>query len=136
MFKILFAILMTSVVGSVEDCSSTYSLFKIESLDFTPSSPLAGDNTTLTVAFNNPGYVVNGGSATTSLTYNYIPFNPTVEPLCQNTACPVANGSTQQSSSSAWPDISGYIEITITWTDELGNQLLCMRIKDSTMESN
>lgn len=136
MFKILLASLATFVAASVEDCSSSSALFKIESLDFTPDKPLAGENTTLTVKFNNPGYTVSSGTASTTLSWNFIPFEPTVEPLCQNTDCPIAAGSTQQSSSSAWPDVSGFVQINITWYNENGAELLCILIKETTMEGD
>lgn len=110
-------------------CSSTNSLLKITDLIFSPDPPIANQNTTLYLKFNNPGSPITDGTSTTVVTYNFIPFSPTVEPLCQNTVCPVPSGLTEQSSSSIWPpSLSGTVATTITWTDLQKNQLLCMKI--------
>ena len=136
MFKFLFSALFTVISSTVQDCSLSTSLFKIETLTFTPTSPTIGENTTLYLKFNNPNLVVTDGFVTTSITYNFIPFNPSVEPLCSNTKCPIVSGFTEQYSSSPWPDLSGSVTIRIVWTDLDGNQLLCMQIKEKTMISD
>ena len=128
MFFALFSfIAAASAITSI--CSSANSLLKITDLVFSPDPPLANQNTTLYLKFNNPGDSIMDGFSTTAVTYNFIPFSPTLEPLCQNTVCPIPNGLTEQSSSSLWPsDISGTVITTITWTDLQKNQLLCMKI--------
>ena len=127
-FLALFSFIMSaSAITSI--CSSVNSLLKITDLVFSPDPPFANQNTTLYLKFNNPGSPITDGTSTTMVTYNFIPFSPTVEPLCQNTECPVPTGLTEQSSSSLWPStLSGTVATTITWTDLNQNQLLCMKI--------
>jgi len=127
LFALFSFIVSASAITSV--CSSANSLLKIKDLVFSPDPPLANQNTTLYLKFDNPGPMIAGGTSTTAVTYNFIPFSPTVEPLCQNTACPVPTGLTEQSSSSLWPSgLSGTVVTTITWNDLQENELLCMKI--------
>ena len=76
-----------------------------------------------------PGLTVVDGDATYSVTYNFLPLSPTVEPLCQNIPCPLESGRYVNHSSSVWPTgLSGSLDTKIVWTNEMSAQLLCMSI--------
>jgi len=135
MNMLLIALLYTAQ-AVVDDCSVPNSIFKIQELTFSPSQPVIGENTTLYVKFNNPGEPVLDGTVTTAIKYNFLPLSPDIQPLCQNTACPVPVGVTEQSSSSLWPDLSGIVDIRITWTDTNNNQLMCMHVKESAVQGD
>jgi hypothetical protein len=116
------------VLGSIQDCGKN-SQFQLTSLDFVPAAPKAGESIFMTVQFNNPGTEVSDGSVTTSVTYNFLPLTPTVEPLCVNTQCPLVNGFNDRSTNSTWPSgVSGTIVSTITWNDNSGSELLCIKL--------
>ena len=116
------------VLGSIQDCGKN-SQFQLTGLDLVPSAPKAGEAVFMTVQFNNPGSEVNDGSVTTSVTYNFLPLTPTVEPLCINTQCPLINGFNDRSTNSTWPTgVSGTIVSTIVWTDAGGSELLCIKL--------
>jgi hypothetical protein len=133
MFSFIIACLASLVTSITTDCSLPTSLFKIEELRFVPENPHVGENTTLYLAFNNPGLPITDGKTTTSVKYSFIPLTPTVEPLCQNTQCPILTGQTEQASSSLWPDVTGTVIIRSVWTDLDGNELLCFEIREKTM---
>lgn len=116
------------VLGSIQDCGKN-SKFQLTGLELVPSAPKSGDTVFMTVQFNNPGSEVNDGSVSTSVTYNFLPLTPTVEPLCTNTQCPLVNGFNDRSTNSTWPSgVSGTIVSTITWTDLGGSELLCIKL--------
>jgi len=135
MLKLLLGLLLTNTsFSTVSDCSKGISLFKIESLSYTPDTPITGENATLYLKFNNPGLPVMDGTATTKTTYNSIPVETKNEPLCLNTACPIVTGSTEQSSSSQWPELpSGTFVTQINWNDLNSNTLLCIKITIKTI---
>lgn len=81
----------------------------------------------MTVQFENPGPAVIGGSATTTVTVNGFPFNPKVEDLCQNTACPLLQGADDRSTDSTWPNVAGKIVSRSVWTTVDGDELLCVQ---------
>jgi hypothetical protein len=130
MIKLLLGLLLTNTtLSTVSDCSKGLSLFKIEALTLTPDSPVSGQNATLYLKFNNPLPPITDGTVTTKSTYNSIPVETKNEPLCQNTACPVITGSTEQSSTSQWPELpSGTFVTQINWNDLETNSLLCIKI--------
>ena len=130
-----FLVCMLGLVSaSTNDCSLATDRFKIEEVMFVPSHPHAGENTTLYLKFVNPSEPVDDGITKTTLTYNFIPFNPSVESLCKNTICPIPSGLSEQASSSLWPNVAGTVTIRTTWLDLDGNQLLCFEIKEKTFE--
>lgn len=123
------------VLGSIQDCGKN-SQFQLTGLDFVPLTPKAGEAVFMTVQFNNPGSEVNDGSVTTSVTYNFLPLTPTVEPLCTNTQCPLVNGFNDRSTNSSWPTgVSGTIVTTIVWNDVNGSELLCIKLSVKTGSS-
>jgi hypothetical protein len=124
----LFAVFLTlaAAFGAVVDCN-TSSLFRPTAIGLTPDPPVVGAPVLMTVQFENPGPEVTNGVVTTSVTLNGLPFSPSVEPLCQNTACPIVVGANDRSTSSTWPDgIAGRVVTKSVWTNEVGDQLLCL----------
>lgn len=123
------ALLFATCYASVTDCSNGLSVFKITSMSFSPDPAIPGQNSTLLLSMNVPE-VVNDGTATYSTTYNFIPFSPTVEPLCGTVTCPIQIGVLDTRSS--YPidsSLSGSIGIRIVWNDPDARQLMCIQIK-------
>jgi hypothetical protein len=81
----------------------------------------------MTVLFDTPGATVTDGTVTTSVTYNFLPLTPTVESLCDNTACPIVNGPNDRSTVSTWPDVRGTVVTKSVWTSTDGDNLLCVQ---------
>lgn len=125
----LLAIGLGFAAASIKDCSNGASLFQLTDLALTPDPPVRGQVLDMTVKFNNPGPEITDGTVTTSVTLNFIPFQPTVETLCTNTQCPLVSGANDRSTSSTWPDnVSGNLVSKIEWTGVDGSQLLCIQI--------
>jgi hypothetical protein len=115
--------------AAITDCSNGASVLKLTTLTLSPDPPVRNQNLDMGVVFNNPGAPITDGTVTTSVTLNWIPFQPTVEPLCTNTQCPLETGSNDRSTSSVWPDtVSGNVVSKIEWTGVDGSQLLCIKI--------
>jgi len=127
---LLFSLLYSSCIGSLTDCSNGGSLFKITSMSFSPDPAVRGENSTLLISMTVP-QEITGGTATYSTTYNFIPFSPTVEPLCDKTvACPIKVGTLNTVSSFPIdPSLSGTLQLRIEWKDPNSIQLLCVSIK-------
>jgi len=129
MFAALFACLMSLATSSVSDCSGGSSLLKLTSMSFSPDPTVPGQNSTLLLSMNVPSEVTNG-TAKYAFTYNFLPFSPTIEPLCDVTVpCPIQVGVLNTRSS--YPisaDLSGSLQIKVTWTDLNDNLLICVAI--------
>lgn len=115
---------------SVNDCGAGKSVFTIQSVSLDPPTPVPGQDMTLTLDYTVPAdTIVSGGETEYDITWNYIPFEPSYEPLCQNIPCPLGPGRYKNQSTSVWPDsVSGYIVSQMKWTDEAGRLLLCVEI--------
>jgi len=126
----LFALLFASTEASVSDCSNGQSLFRPTSMSFSPDPTVPGKNSTLLLSMKVPE-AINNGTATYSVTYNFIPFQPTVDDLCVTTVpCPINEGSLQTLSTYPIdPSLSGSMTIKVEWADLTGRQLLCVSIK-------
>lgn len=123
------ALLFTSCSAIVTDCSNGLSVFKLTSMSFLPDPAVPGENSTLLLSMNVPE-VVNAGTATYTTTYNFIPFTPTVDNLCDAIACPIQAGELHTYSS--YPidsSLSGTIVIKIEWKDPDAKELMCVQIK-------
>lgn len=129
MIFLLFTFLL-SAFGSIQDCN-TSSVFQLTKLDLVPASPVPGQPLAMTVQFNNPGSVVTSGTVTTTVSYNFIPFSPTTEALCTNTACPLVTGFNDRSTTNPWPNLTGTVSSIIKW-DLDGNNLLCIKLNVKT----
>ena len=130
MFLAILSLLL-SANASVTDCSKSTSLFKITSFSFGPDPPIKGQNSTLDLFMNVPA-PVTGGTATYSITYNFIPLSPTTEDLCAvvPAGCPIAAGTLHTVSSFPFDgSLSGSITVKIEWKDLSADQLMCVSIK-------
>jgi hypothetical protein len=115
--------------ASISDCDPT-SRFRPTKLALSPDPPTLGQPVLMTVQFENPGAEVVDGTVRTSVTLNFIPFQPTEEPLCTNTQCPIPTGAVDRSTSSTWPDnVSGSVVSKSQWYGPDGESLLCVQTK-------
>lgn len=121
------ALLVSSGVASITDCGAGKSVFQIQSQGFAPEPPVANEKYEYWFAYTVPeGITVDSGTVKYSLTLNGIPFPPTVDDLCAQTACPKVPGFYNESSSDIWPGgVSGKIVTKLEWFDANGAQLLC-----------
>jgi hypothetical protein len=121
--------------ASIQDCNTT-SVFRPMTLGLRPDPPVAGNLVYMTVEFNNPGPEVTEGVVSTSVTLNFIPFTPTVESLCENTACPLVTGFNDRSTQSTWPtDVKGKVVTKSVWSTLDGDTLLCVQTTFSVGET-
>lgn len=129
MYAIL-AILATSHAATIKNCGTTTALFPIAALSLSPSNPIAGDNVTLHLEYSVPtGNMIEGGTTTYDVSYNFIPLSPTTEPLCRNIPCPLPPGSYSNDTTSLWPTgLSGSITTKMRWLDLSSRLLLCIEI--------
>lgn len=82
---------------------------------------------TLWVAYDLPAPEITGGTATYSVTYNGIPFPPTLNPLCDETQCPKSIGFNNETSWSTFPSgISGKITSSVKWNDQNNDLVWCV----------
>jgi hypothetical protein len=124
--------LLSTVSASVTDCGAASSLFKIKSMSFSPDPTVPGENSTLLLSMTVPEEI-NDGTARYAFTYNFLPFQPTVDPLCQAVNCPISVGdlltvSTYPISS----ELSGTLNIKVTWNDVNQRELMCVTIRTTT----
>lgn len=135
MFRFLTAA-TAAYAATVSNCGEGKSVFKVSDLSIAPVDPAPGANFSLQMTYTVPdGVVVTGGTAEYDVTWNFIPFEPTVEPLCQNIPCPLEAGTYTNTSVSAWPTgISGLLNTQMKWIDSDGSLLACVGI-DATLAS-
>lgn len=126
----LFALSTVPFFAAVRDCAPGNSVFEVNSVSLEPPTPVSGQNLTLFLDYTVPdGVLITDGTAEYDITYNYIPFTPSTEPLCQNIPCPLGPGRYQNSSTSVWPqDLSGLLVTELKWYDPAQNLLLCVEI--------
>lgn len=119
---------LTLLNATVNDCAKGQSIFLLNAVDITPTNPVPGEKVSLHIDYTVPdGLVVTGGTSEYSTTYNFIPFAPTVEPLCQDIPCPLGAGRYSNISVSDWPTgLSGQLDTKMKWFDDNKNLLLCM----------
>ena len=121
--------LFVKTTSSITDCGLGKSLFTITNLAFFPDPPTPNTNATLRLGYSvAPPTQVQGGTATYAIKYSFIPLTPTIEDLCTQTTCPIVPGTYTQESTSLFPNANGKIDITTTWKDLTGTQLLCYKI--------
>ena len=127
MNRLLFlatAVAATSI--TLKDCGSG-AAFTIGSLDFSPSSPVPGQNGTLHTVYTVPAEVA-AGTVKYSCNLNGLPVYSENFDLCSQTACPVTAGTHDEYSTSEVPNTSGKVSCTIDWRDTAGKQLLCIQM--------
>jgi len=124
-----FLSLCASVCASVSDCSKGGALFTLTSMNLTPDPPVVGQNSTLLLSMGVPEEI-NNGTVKYSYTYNFIPFTPTVDDLCDTTvACPIVVGTLDTRSSFPFDKtLTGTLKLTIEWRDLTDRLLLCVSL--------
>lgn len=134
-----FGLVATFFIGSqalIEDCGNGASKFELTKLTLSPDPPIRGETLNMDVVFDNPNEDIYDGTVTTTLSLNFIPFQPKTEPLCQSTICPLVAGSNDRSTHSIWPEtVSGAISSKIVWKDSDENLLLCIQIQTKVASS-
>jgi hypothetical protein len=120
---------LTTLVGlsTLRDCGNGQGRAAIVAFDTQPLNPKTGDNVTLWVAYDLPAPEITGGTATYSVTLNGIPFPKTIDPLCEETACPKPTGFNNESSWSIFPSgVSGTVKSKIEWKDQNNELVWCV----------
>ena len=133
MFKVLSALFCLSLVSAtVTDCGQGKSIFQIKDQSFSPEPPIAGQLYDYWFTYTVPeGVTVDAGTTKYSLTLNGIPFAPSSDDLCTQTACPKVAGFYNESSTDTWPSgVSGKIVTKLEWFDSTGAQLLCSQTSE------
>jgi hypothetical protein len=100
-------------------------------MSFMPDPPIKGQNSTLFLSMNVPS-AVTGGTATYTVTYNYIPLTPTTDNLCTvvPAGCPIMPGTLDTVSSIPFDgSLSGLLNLKIEWKDLAAKQLMCVFVK-------
>jgi hypothetical protein len=111
----------------MRDCGNGLGRAPLVAFDSVPASPTPGDNVSTWIAYDLPAPGITSGTATYSFSLNGIPFTPTVEDLCTQTACPKEPGIYNESSSSIFPTgISGKIVSQIAWRDPDDTLIWCV----------
>jgi len=105
-------------VATIQSCGTGRAT--LLGFDSQPSTPRAGDNVSLWVAYTVPAPAVTNGTATYKVTLNGIPFPSTVDPLCDQTKCPKTPDTVYNESSwSLFPSgISGKVVSRVEWKDQ------------------
>ena len=122
-----FAFAFAFASASVTNCApkSTFQITKL-ALD-PPSTVSVGQNVSLLLLYTTP-VEIDSGTITTSVTYNYLPFTPTVAPLCETAPCPITIG---EHDGSSWfvmtSGVKGNVVTKIMWQAQ-GIDLLCLNI--------
>jgi hypothetical protein len=111
----------------LSNCGSYNDTASITSMNFLPTDVSPGVATELTVNYNlmQP---ITGGTATYSYSFNGIPFSPTIDDLCTQTACPKDIGTLTEVSKSTFPAVSGKIVSSIQWTDQENRNVWCVKL--------
>lgn len=123
--------------ASVRDCSSPTALFKLNSVGLEPANPALGSTISLSLDYTVPeGLTVTDGTTTYAITLNFIPFQPSINPLCQDIPCPLGPGTYSNITQSMWPSgVSGSFTSKMTWTDQDTAELLCIQISGTLDQS-
>lgn len=137
-FRLALALLgLGATLGTVSDCGAGKGLFTITELSQDPASNVvAGQNVSLTLKYTSPEEI-SGGTATTSVTLNFIPFSPSVEDLCTKATCPITVGEHDGSSWGLFPSgVTGTVVSKVEWKDPSGRLLLCIQSKLAASSEN
>lgn len=117
---------LTPLNATVKSCGGT---FAVKAVSLNPPNPVAGQQVGLHLEYVVPEPTVTGGTTQYTITYNFIPFQPTVEPLCQNVPCPLSPGAYSNDTLTTWPSgASGSFTSTMKWFDPSSLLLLCIEI--------
>lgn len=124
MFALLALLLGWS---SVRNCGTATDRAVISEITSVPTSPVPGDNVTLTVKYAFAGDAITGGTAHYKATLNYFPVYDETFDLCTQTKCPKDAGSYAEVSTSQFPTgVSGKLVTTIDWADQNNQPIWCV----------
>lgn len=128
--KIILGLSGSLFYTTVKDCGGGMSIFTVNSVSLTPPNPTPGQDVGLTLDYTvPPGMYVTNGQVEYAITYNFIPFAPSYEPLCANVPCPLTPNTYKNTSFSKWPTgLSGSVTTKMSWLDLDENLLLCVQI--------
>lgn len=131
--KIVIALgIFVGTFGKITDCSSSSSKFHIQSLAFYPDPPTKNQNATITVIYDAPVAIDNGGKVDYSITLNGLPVYSESTELCTQTVCPINVGIHNETSVFLWPDVSGKVVAKTIWKDSSGAELLCFQTSSTS----
>ena len=126
----LIAIFASMVSATITNCGTSQSVFTIDSLSLTPENPVSGDIATMMIGFDAP-MSVSAGTATYTLSLNGLPFSQQQD-LCAATTCPIAAGHNTVVSNITIPsNVAGTIAAKIEWSDATGQELMCVKVKET-----
>lgn len=117
---------LTLYKGTVQDCTPSNAISKVLGIGIDPVNPKPGDTSYMWVNFDLSKDVY-GGTATYSYSWNYIPFDPTIVPLCEQSPCPIYAGVQNMTGNSTFPDVSGLVEVRVEWADDTGTPIWCVQ---------
>ena len=128
--KFLLALLSLTSAATAATVSSCGGAFTVMAASLKPTDPVAGQEVGLHLEYSVPSpIIVTGGTSEMAFTYNFIPFQPTSEPLCQDVPCPLGPGTYSNDTVSVWPSgLSGSFTSTMKWFDPASTLLLCLKI--------
>ena len=120
--------LLTTFLGlsSMRDCGNGLGRATLIGFDSQPANPVPGDNVSTWIAYEFAAPAITAGSAIYSFSLNGIPFSPTIDDLCTQTACPKEPGFYNETSSATFPSISGKIISQIEWRDPDDTLIWCV----------
>jgi hypothetical protein len=112
---------------AMKDCGNGLGRASLLGFDSQPANPVAGDNVSTWIAYDFGSPAITGGTATYSFSLNGLPFPPTVNDLCTQTACPKEPGVYNESSTAIFPSgVSGKIVSQISWRDSDDTLIWCV----------
>lgn len=112
---------------AMRDCGNGQGRATLLGFDSLPTNPAPGEIVNTWIAYDLPAPAITGGTATYKVTLNGIPFPTTVDPLCEQTACPKETGFNNETSSGPFPSgISGKIVSQILWHDQNDQLVWCV----------
>lgn len=115
------------VLSAIRDCGDGKGRAAVIGFDSQPTTPKAGDNVTLWVAYDLAPPAITAGTATYEFSFNGIPLTPTIEDLCTQTKCPKDTGFNNESSWNTFPSgISGKLVSSIKWHDQNDDLVWCV----------
>lgn len=124
----LFAALLSYGVTSavLSNCGTSNDLAVVNNYGLNPDNPVANQNFSLWIDYTL-NTDVQGGLAMYEANMNGLPYYEEHD-LCTQTTCPILIGRYNETSKPAtFPDFVGRLITTITWQNENGKQIFCVK---------
>lgn len=116
-----------SLGATITNCGTSADKAQNLQVTLNPSSPTPGSNMTLTFDYDLTE-TITGGTADYKVVLNGIPYTSS-KALCTQEACPIAAGHQHDVSTSEFPaGITGKMISSISWTDQNGAPVLCVKM--------